>query len=118
MIFSIHHYELPEDTTHEEFRATIREAKRRDLFDLPGLVEYQFLHGIKGIRQDGYTAIWTYESYEAWADLWGAVDDPVPKAEYPDSWLTWEDDLLDPLIAGDPDAVEYTSYEVFDAETR
>jgi len=29
--------------------------------------------------------------------------------EYPDAWRTWEDELLDPLLATDPDVIEYTT---------
>lgn len=112
MIVSIHQYELAATATAEDLRAAIDEAENRELFDLPGLVEYRFLHGIKGDRKDGYTAIWTYDSREAWEDLWGTVEDPVPKSEYPDEWNVWEDELLEPILAGDPDAIEYTSYDV------
>ncbi|WP_336135415.1 hypothetical protein [Natronomonas amylolytica] len=112
MIISIHRYELGVDTTAEDFEAAIAEAERRGCFDLPGLVEYRFLRGIKGNRTDGYTAVWTYESRETWEALWGPVDDPVPKSEYPDGWNVWEDDILDPLLAGPPDDIAYTSYEV------
>jgi hypothetical protein len=118
MIVSIHQYELTDETTHEAFRAAIEAAERRGLFDLPGLIEYQFLRGIKGTRRGGYTAVWTYESREAWAELWGPVEDPIPKAEYPASWRTWEEDVLDPLIVGDPDAIDFTTYDVLRTERR
>jgi hypothetical protein len=29
--------------------------------------------------------------------------------EYPDAWRTWEDELLDPLLATDPDEIENTT---------
>lgn len=112
MIISIHRYDLVADTTAEDFEAAVAEAERRGCFDLPGLVEYRFLRGIKGRRTDGYTAVWTYENREAWEALWGPVDDPVPKSEYPEQWNVWEDDILDPLLAGAPDDIVYTSYEV------
>ena len=112
MIVSIHNYGLAESATEEDFREAVREAERRELFDLPGLVEYQFLYGIKGARSGGFTAVWTYESREAWQELWGPVDDPVSKEEYPDRWVVWEDDLLAPILADDPDEIEYTSHEV------
>lgn len=56
--------------------------------------------------------MWIYESRSAWAAVWGPVDDPVPKSEYPDEWLTWEDELLGPILAADPDTIEYTSYDL------
>jgi hypothetical protein len=113
MIVSIHHYELADGADEDAFREAVAEAERRDLFDLPGLADYQFLRGIKGDRDGAFTAVWTYESREAWEALWGPVDDPVPKDEYPERWQTWEEDLLGPLLPGDPDDIEFTSYETF-----
>lgn len=110
MIISIHEYELADGITSEEFESVVEEAISRKLFDLPGLVDYWFLEGIKGSRVDQYTAIWQYESVEAWEALWGPIDNPTPKEEYPDSWIEWEDELLDPLLSEDPDDIEFTSY--------
>ena len=31
--------------------------------------------------------------------------------EYPDAWRTCEDELLDPLLATDPDVIENTTYD-------
>lgn len=114
MIVTIHHYKLGESSTPDDFRAAAREAERQDLFDLPGLKKYQFLRGIKGARKEGFTAVWTYESRQAWRDLWGTVDDPKPKEEYPDKWVVWEDGLLSSVIDEAPDKIEYTSYEILD----
>jgi hypothetical protein len=50
------------------------------------LVEYRFVRGIRGMRTDEFSAVWTYESREAWERFWGSVDDPVDKEEYPDQW--------------------------------
>jgi hypothetical protein len=108
----VHHYELAASATESVFEEAVREAQRRELFALPGLVEYRFLRGIKGTREGGHTALWTYESRQAWRELWGPVGDPVPKDEYPAEWVTWEDELLAPLLRGDPDEIEFTSYEV------
>lgn len=47
LIVSVHHYVLAESTTEEEFHETVREAERRGLFELPGLIEFRFLQGIK-----------------------------------------------------------------------
>lgn len=112
MIVSVHHYELADDANPEDVERTIAEAEDRDLFALPGLVAYRFVRGIKGARANRYAAIWEYESRDAWEALWGPVDDPLPKEEYPERWKTWEDDLLAPLLAGDPDGIEFTAYEV------
>jgi hypothetical protein len=70
------------------------------------------------MRTDEFSAVWTYESREAWERLWGSVDDPVDKEEYSDQWKRWEDDVLDPLIVDDPDDIDYTSYEVLQCGTR
>jgi hypothetical protein len=115
MIMSIHHYELAASTSEAEFREAVSEAERRGLFDLPGLVEYRFLRGLKGTRAGKYTALWTYESREAWERLWGPVENPVEKDQYPEPWRQWEDELLAPLVSGDPDAIDFTSYELVDA---
>lgn len=112
MIVSIHEYDLAPEATPDAFEAAVEEAQSRGLFALPGLVEYEFLRGIKGARADRYTAIWRYESRDAWADLWGPADDPVPKSGYPETWRVWEDELLAPLLAEDPDETSFTSYEV------
>lgn len=115
VIVSIHHYELAASATDGEFRDAVREAQRRGLFDLPGLVEYRFVRGIRGARDGAYTAIWTYESREAWRNLWGPVDDPASKEEYPGKWTEWEDEILAPVLSGDPDGIDYTSYEVIES---
>lgn len=112
MMVSVHHYELAADATDEAFREAVSEAERRGCFDLPGLVGYRFLRGVKGNRQGRFAAEWVYESRAAWENLWGPVEDPHPKSAYPDEWVKWEDDLLAPLLAGDPDEIEFTSYEV------
>ena len=111
MLVSIHHYELAPDASATDFREAVRTAERRDLFDLPGLVDYRFLRGIKGARRGQFTALWYYESRDAWEAIWGTVEDPVPPAEYPDGWQAWEE-LLEPILASDPDAIDFTTYEV------
>ena len=113
MVVSVHHYELAESAAPSDFRDAVAEAVDRGLFEgVPGLVEHRIGRGIRGDRAGKFAAVWVYESREAWADVWGPAGDPVAKTEYPDDWLTWEDELLDPLLADDPDAIEYTSYEL------
>lgn len=113
MITSVHQYELAESTHPSEFHDAVEEAVSRGLFErIPGLVDYRIGRGIRGHRTGKFAAIWRYESREAWTAVWGAVGEPVPKAEYPETWLIWEDELLAPLLAEDPDEIEYTSYEV------
>lgn len=112
MIVSIHEYTLDETATTREFEAVIAEAKQRRLFNFPGLSEVKFLQGIKGDRVNKYTAIWLYESRNAWENLWGPVGNPKSKDEYPKRWREWEDELLAPILAADPDDVQFTSYRV------
>lgn len=115
MIVSVHHYELAESTDPADFREAVSEAFSRRLFEnVPGLIEYRIGHGIRGARAGSFAAVWTYESKEAWTDVWGPVGEPVPKSDYPEPWRTWEDELLDPLLAEDPDTIDYTSYEIFE----
>jgi len=115
MILSIHHYELAASAEPADFHSAVEEAISRELFErIPGLVDYHIGQGIKGAREGKFAAVWLYESREAWEDVWGPVDDPVPKAEYPDAWLVWEDELLDPVLSEDPDSIEYTSYKCRD----
>ncbi len=112
-ITSIHRYKLAETATPSEFYDAVAEAVDRGLFEqISGLVDYQILRGVKGKRADEFAAVWMYESRKAWRDVWGPVDDPVPKTDYPEEWLVWEDELLEPILAEDPDEIEYTSYEV------
>lgn len=113
MVVSVHHYELAESATASDFRDAVSEAVDRDLFEaVPGLIDYRIGRGVRGARTGSFAAVWIYESRDAWTDVWGPVGDPVSKAEYPEPWLTWEDELLEPVLTEDPDAIEYTSYEV------
>lgn len=118
MIASIHRYELAESAERSDFRDAVTEAIERGLFErVPGLVEYRIGHGIKGSRSGEFAAVWIYESRGVWTDVWGDPGNPVPKREYPDAWIVWEDELLDPILATDPDKIEYTSYELFASST-
>jgi hypothetical protein len=113
MIVSIHHYELADSATPSDFGDAVAVAVDEELFEgIPGLVDYRIGRGIKGSRTDQFAAVWVYESTDIWEEVWGPVDDPVSKSAYPDAWLRWEDELLDPILADDPDRIEYTSYEV------
>jgi len=109
-VLSVHEYELRTDIDPADFEAAVRDARANSLLDLPGLENYYLLKGIKGARKDRYTAIWIYESRAAWEALWGSPDDPVEKPDYPESWNTWEDEVLAPYLREDPDAIRFTSY--------
>lgn len=110
-VISVHEYTLKPDVTEDQFKDAIQEAQARNLFQLPGLMEVHFLRGIKGKRRGQFTAIWVYESKEAWEGLWGSPEQPRSKDDYPKSWKIWENELLTPLLDRDPDQIEYTSYE-------
>jgi hypothetical protein len=109
-IVSVHEYELKPNADPEAFEAAVQSARKRGLLDLPGLVDYYLLKGIKGARADRYAAIWVYASAEAWEALWGPPDDPLGKADYPERWHIWEDEVLAPHLRTDPDAIRFTSY--------
>ena len=47
-VISIHEYDLKPGADVAAFRRAIRDAERRGLFALAGLVEHHFLKGIKG----------------------------------------------------------------------
>lgn len=118
MVVSVHHYELAKSASPTDFRDAVEEAVSRKLFEcIPGLVVYRIGRGIRGARTGKFAAVWIYESHEAWTEVWGPVGDPVPKSEYPAAWLTWEDELLEPILRDDPDAIEYTSYQLLDGST-
>jgi hypothetical protein len=110
-VISIHEYDLKPDVDEAAFERAIRDAERRGLFDLAGLVEHHFLKGIKGARRGGYTAVWIFESREAWEKLWGGLEAPRQPAEYPITWTVWENEILAPLLARHPDTIRFTSYE-------
>ena len=110
-VISIHEYELKPGVSGEAFEQAARDAERRGLFDLPGLVGHHFLRGLKGARRGAYTALWIFESRDAWERLWGTVDAPVRASDYPPRWKIWENDVLAPLLDQDPDTIRFTSYE-------
>ncbi len=117
-IVSVHEYELRDGVSEDQFLRTAKEAQSRGLFDLPGLIHYRLLRGVKGARRGSFAAIWVYESRTAWEALWGPPEAPKTRANYPPTWRVWEDELLAPLLKRDPDRVRYTSYEEFAAADR
>jgi hypothetical protein len=111
-VISVHEYELKPSVEGAQFERAFKEAEARGLFELPGLLQYHFVKGIRGVRRGKYAVIWVYESKQAWEQLWGPVDQPIPKSKYPDNWLTWENEVLAPFLRQDPDAISFTSYLV------
>lgn len=57
VIVSIHHYELADGITINDFEEVIGEAKERRLFDIPGLSNNQFLYGIKVTHRPIYSIV-------------------------------------------------------------
>jgi heme-degrading monooxygenase HmoA len=110
-VISIHEYKLKNGVSSEQFEAAVDTARRRELFSLPGLIEHRFLRRIRGTRKVEFTAIWIYENRESWEKLWGKADDPIQKENYPEKWKIWEDEILAPLLAQDPDRIDYAAYE-------
>lgn len=110
-IVSIHEYELRHDANRRDLLRAVEEARDRGLFELPGLIGFRILHGIKGVRRGRFAAIWIYKDREAWESLWGSPSSPKGEEEYPQAWQEWERDLLGPLLDRDPDRVSFTSYE-------
>ncbi len=110
-IISVHEYTLKSNVSKQEFENAVQQAHKGDLLQLPGLVEYHFVKGIKGQRKDRYAAIWIYESREAWEKLWGTPENPKKKQDYPENWKVWEKNVLAPFLSKDPDKIKFTAYE-------
>jgi len=36
------------------------------------------------------------------------------REEYPAGWRIWEDEILAPLLKGEPDRVDFTSYRILE----
>ena len=110
-VISVHEYELKPGVQDADFVRALHDAERHGLLDLPGLTTHHFLRGLKGAQRGAYTAIWIFESREAWERLWGTVEAPRLAAEYPESWKIWENAILAPFLTQDPDTIRFTSYE-------
>lgn len=109
-IISIHEYELKPDVDEQLFEKAIERARSRGLLRLPGLIGFHFLKGIRGGRKNRYAAVWIYENRQAWENLWGQADRPIDREDYPENWKEWEEKVLSPFLAGDPDKITFTSY--------
>ena len=110
-VISIHEYLLEDNVAAEKFENAIEKARSRGLFNLPGLIDFKFLKYIRGTRKIQYAAIWIYKDRASWEKLWGKPDKPVKKENYPDKWKIWENEILVPLLAQDPDQIYYASFE-------
>jgi hypothetical protein len=38
---------------------------------------------------------------------------PINKADYPENWKVWENEVLTPFLDQDPDKIKFTSYQEF-----
>jgi hypothetical protein len=112
-VISIHEYRLKNGVSFEQFEAAVDNARRRGLFNLPGLIDHHFLRRIRGTRKIEFTTIWIYENRNSWEKLWGKADDPIQKENYPEKWKIWENQILAPLLDQDPDRIDYAVYEEF-----
>ncbi len=110
-IISIHEYVLKPSVNPYRFEGALRKARESGLLDLPGLERFYFLKGIRGHRCGGYTAVWVYASKPAWEALWGPEGSPKTKEDYPENWKIWEDQVIAPFLAQDPDKITFTSYQ-------
>ncbi|UCF20335.1 MAG: hypothetical protein JSU87_02705 [Gemmatimonadota bacterium] len=112
-IISVHEYALAQGVTGERFESAVLRAREQGLLYLAGLSDHRFLRGIRGASRGSYGALWVYESKESWERLWGPADSPIDKSEYPVQWRIWEDEVLSPLLADDPDRIRFSAYEEF-----
>ena len=110
-VISIHEYILKPGVNEEQFEKGILNARKRGLLCLPGLVDYYLVKGIRGFRNGLYAAVWVYESKEAWESLWGPLNKPLSKTDYPQNWKVWENEVLFPFLDQDPDKIRFTSYQ-------
>ncbi len=111
-ILSLHEYELKPGVPGQALEAAVQTANARRLFDLPGLQGFLLLRGVKGAHRGRYAILWRYQSRQAWEALWGSLEQPKARQDYPPSWRIWEDEFLAPLLAQHPDSIRYTAYEV------
>ena len=110
-VISIHEYILKPGVNEEQFEKGVLNARERGLLCLPGLVDYYLVKGIRGFRNGLYAAVWVYESKEAWESLWGPLNKPLSKSDYPQNWKVWENEVLFPFLDQDPDKIKFTSYQ-------
>ena len=108
-VISIHEYILKPGASERRFVKAILNARERGLLRLPGLVDYYLVNGIRGFRNGLYAAVWIYGSKEAWESLWGPIDKPLSKTDYPQNWKVWENEVLFPFLDQDPDQIKFTS---------
>ncbi|MFC2043066.1 hypothetical protein ACFLUA_02820 [Chloroflexota bacterium] len=112
-VISVHEYILRPDVKEVDFENAVQEASRRGLLQFAGLDEYHFVRGIRGTQSGCYGTIWIYESKEAWEMLWGSVEKPLSRVDYPEKWKVWEQEVLAPFLEDAPDKIRFTAYEEY-----
>jgi hypothetical protein len=112
-VISIHEYQLKPGVSDALFEHAVVAARERGLLNLPGLIESRFLRRIRGSGGARYSAIWIYESKDAWEKLWGKIGHPSTKDRYPENWRIWENEVLARLLDRDPDRIEFSTNEEF-----
>lgn len=110
-IVSVHEYELRTSVQEKDFELAIKKARDRGLLQLPGLIDFYLLKGVRGVRKGRFAAIWIFKDRESWERLWGSADQPFGKETYPAEWKTWEAEVLAPFLSSDPDRIAFTAYE-------
>jgi heme-degrading monooxygenase HmoA len=115
-VFSLHEYVLQPGVDEDDFKSAVHRVQEMGLLQLPGLVDFQLVKGIKGSRRGHFAVLWIYESRDAWQRLWGPPDEPLEKENYPENWRIWEEEILAPFLEGDPDQIRYTTYEEWTTE--
>src|SRR2546430_13375698 len=108
-MISIHEYDLRPGSGAGRFEEAIRAAEARGLFALRGLTAHHFIKGVKGARNDAYAAVWVYESREAWERLWGTLERPLERTQYPEKWRVWEKERLAPHPSRPPARINITA---------
>ncbi len=106
----MHEYVLRSNVDLDQFEQAVLDARDKGILEIAGLERVAFVRGIRGERHNLYAAIWFYESKEAWESLWGPVDQPHAKHDYPQAWRVWEDEILAPFLDRDPDKITFTTY--------
>jgi hypothetical protein len=109
-IFSIHEYDLRDETRAAEFEQALARAEASGTLEIPGMTSHHFVRGIKGHREGRYAAIWVYESRSAWEEIWGAPGQPFSPERYPAGWRRWEE-ILAAHLDRPAEAIRFSAYE-------
>jgi len=112
-IFSLHIYPLKKGIRADDFHRIVLEYLEREFAGFPGLLEWTLLNGIKGEHEGKYGILWVYSSRTSWERIWGPVDHPKTREDYPSQWKSWET-FLSTLLDREPDKILFTTFEQVD----